>query len=95
MLVERGLIGVALLISFFVSTGVSIFRNGLELHRRETRSLELVQMIFISAAVWTMLFVGGIGNSTFHNEHGMAALALMVFSLARFRERSRIGAEQP
>lgn len=93
VLVERGLVGVALLISFFVSTGVSIFRNGLELYRRETRSLEPFQMIFISAAVWTVLFVGGIGNSTVHNEHGMAALALMVFSLARFHEWSRIGEE--
>ena len=84
VLVERGLIGIALLISFFVSTALRIFGCGLELYRKKVHRLELVQTTFISAAVWAMLFVGGIGNSTLHTEHGMVALLLLVWSLTRF-----------
>ena len=91
VLVERGLVGVALLLSFFLATAFRICRNVLELCRRREGGLEPVRLAFISSGVWIMLFVGGIGNSTFHTEHGMMALLLLVWSLARFetsRERT-------
>ena len=84
VLVERGLVGVALLLSFFLATAFRICRNVLDLCRRREGGLEPVRLAFISSGVWIMLFVGGIGNSTFHTEHGMAALVLLVWSLARF-----------
>ena len=84
VLVERGLVGIGLLLFFFLVTGFRIFRNVFDLHRQRERDLELVQLAFISSAVWTMLFVGGVGNSTFHIEHGMVALLLLVWSLTGF-----------
>lgn len=84
VLVERGLVGVALLLAFFLATAFRISRNVLDLYRKGERGPESVRPAFISAGAWTMLFIGGIGNSTFHTEHGMAALLLLVWSLARF-----------
>ena len=89
VLVERGLVGVALLLAFFLATAIRIGRNLLALYRAGDRGLESLRLAFISAGVWTMLFVGGIGNSTFHTEHGMAALLLLVWSLARFETSER------
>ena len=84
VLVERGLVGIGLLLSFFLVTAFLIFRNVFELYRKREPDLELVQLAFISCAAWTMLFVGGVGSSTFHIEHGMVALPLLVWSLTRF-----------
>ena len=81
VLVERGLVGIGLLLSFFLVTGFRICRNVFEVYRKRERDLEQVQLAFISCAVWTMLFVGGIGMVTFHIEHGMVALLLLVWSL--------------
>ena len=84
VLVERGLVGIGLLVSFFLATAFRICRNVVELYRSRERDLELVQLAFISCSAWAMLFVGGVGNSTFHNEHGMAALVLLVWSIVGF-----------
>lgn len=84
VLVERGLVGIGLLLSFLLMTAFRICRNVLELHRKGERDPDLVRLAFISCAVWTMLFVGGIGMSTFHTEHGMVALLLLVWSLIGF-----------
>ena len=89
VLVERGLVGIALLLAFFLATAIRIGRNLLALYRKEERGLESVRLVFISAGVWTMLFVGGIGNTTFHVEHGMAGLLLLVWSLARLEASER------
>lgn len=84
VLIERGLVGIGILLSFFLITAFRICRNAFELYRRRERDLEPVRLVFISSAVWIMLFVGGIGNSTFHIEHGMIALLLLIWSLAGF-----------
>ena len=89
VLVERGLVGIGLLLSFFLVTAFLIFRNVFELYRKRESDLELVQLAFISCAAWTMLFVGGVGSSTFHIEHGMVALPLLVWSLTRFDASKR------
>ena len=84
VLVERGLVGIGLLLAFFLATAIHIFRNVVEVYRNGERDLELVQLVFISCAAWTMLFVGGIGSSTFHTEHGMIALILLIWSINGF-----------
>lgn len=84
VLVERGLVGIGLLLLFFLMTAFRICRNVFELYRKGEHDLDLVRLAFISCAVWTMLFVGGIGSSTFHTEHGMVALLLLVWSLTGF-----------
>ena len=89
VLVERGLVGIALLLAFFLATAIRTGRNLLALYRKEERGLESDRLVFISAGVWTMLFVGGIGNTTFHVEHGMAGLLLLVWSLARLEASER------
>ena len=81
--------GIGLLLSFFLVTAFLIFRNVFELYRKRESDLELVQLAFISCAAWTMLFVGGVGSSTFHIEHGMVALPLLVWSLTRFDASKR------
>ena len=89
VLVERGLVGIGLLLSFLLITAFHICRNVFDLYRKRERDLELVRLAFISCAVWTMLFVGGIGMSTFHTEHGMVALLLLVWSLTGFEVSER------
>lgn len=84
VLVERGLVGIGLLLAFFLATAIHIFRNVVEVYRNRECDLELVQLVFISCAAWAMLFVGGIGNSTFHTEHGMVALILLTWSINGF-----------
>ena len=91
VLVERGLVGIALLLAFFLATAIRTGRNVLALYRNGEYGPEPVRLVLISSGAWTMLFIGGIGNSTFHTEHGMAALLLLVWSLARFdASRSRM-----
>ena len=87
-LIEGGLVGVGLLLSFFLATAFRICTNVSKLYRTGECDLELVQLAFISCAVWTMLLIGGIGDLTIRNEHGMVALLLLVWSLTRFEVRS-------
>lgn len=81
VLVERGLTGVLVLALFFAFSGYRIVALAIHVLARRRGDCRLTQLIFLSGGTWTMMFVGGIANTTLHLEHGLIGVMLLVWSL--------------
>ena len=74
-LAERGLVGVAALLALLVVWSMALWQR-----RPDAGSSALHWLIWGSGlAGWSMVFVGGLFNTTLHHEHGM--LGMLLFGL--------------
>ena len=81
VLVERGLAGVIFVALFFVTSGIRIWSIAVSSMSRWTTDRQLTRLLFLSGASWTMLFVGGLANTTLHLEHGLIGVMVLVWSI--------------
>jgi len=81
VLVERGVTGVLVLALFFALSGYRMVALAIHVLSRKRDDYRLTQLIFLSGGTWTMMFVGGIANTTLHLEHGLIGVMLLVWSL--------------
>ena len=81
VLVERGMAGIVVLALFFALSGYRILSLAIHVLARQREGSRPTQLLFLSSATWTMMFVGGIANTTLHLEHGLVGMMLLVWSL--------------
>ncbi len=86
-LVERGLAGLVLVTLFFALSGARVFGLAARiLSRRQSVGAVPTQLALLAAAVWTTAFVGGIANTTLHDENGLISVVLLIWCLASLDE---------
>ena len=87
VLVERGLTGIFLVALFFIASGIRIWSLAASFISRPTRDSYIAHLLFLGGATWTMLFVGGIANTTLHLEHGLIGVMLLTWSITMLEHR--------
>ena len=87
VLVERGLTGIFLVALFFIASGGRIWSLAASFISRPTRDRYIAPLLFLAGATWTMLFVGGIANTTLHLEHGLIGVMLLTWSITMLEHR--------
>lgn len=79
-LIERGLAGIVFVALFFALSGARIAGPVVRgLSRQAGGPVPAQQLALLAVAAWATMFVGGIGNTTLHDEHGLIGVALLVW----------------
>ncbi len=86
-LVERGLVGFFLVAAFFALSGATVFGAARRAVRRAAADTVSAQLAILSVGAWTMMFVGGLGNTTLHDENGLVGAMLLVWSVTALDRR--------
>ena len=81
-LVERGLAGIVLVALFFALSGARLAGLAARALCPQAGSPAPAQLALLAAAVWTTMVIGGIGNTTLHDENGLVGVALLVWCIA-------------
>ncbi len=94
-LVERGLAGLVLVALFFALSGARVVGLAARVLSRRNGDPVPAQLALLAAAVWMTTFVGGTGNTTLDDEHGLIGVVLLIWCLASRDEpvpENRMGA---